>query len=131
MSITKSLKRGRALELKIMLDKCVIRRATGGYVTNPDTGVDEPAFEQVYSGPCRLMSAPQTGSETESGQHLFMVEAPRLHLPHDAPVRSGDEAIITETETGNVTLNTPMRLRDLNRGTFRTSQRWNVEVVTG
>lgn len=125
------LERGRQAAERLMTDTCVIQRPTGEYETNQDTGVDEPVFEQVYSGMCKLGSTPSTGENLESGDHRYQVERPRLHLPITAEVQSGDQATITATETVNVSTGIPLRLMDLNRGTHKTSQRWNVEVVTG
>lgn len=125
------LRRGRAAAEALMTDRCTVERPTGEYETDPETGQDEPVMEQVYTGVCKLNSTPSTGEHYDSGEHYYLVERPRLHLPHDAPVQSQDQAIITGTETGNVSVDIPFRLADLNRGTHRTSQRWNVEAVTG
>lgn len=130
MGVKQALKRGRRLDLQLMTDTCVVSRATGETTVDPDTGQVTPEVVEVFSGPCRLGSAPSPGREVESGEYQYLIESPRLHLPHDADVQSGDEAVITETETDNVSLGRRLVLVDLNRGTHRTSQRWNVEVVT-
>lgn len=130
MGIKQALKRGRRLDQQIMTDECVITRATGEYEMNPDTGINEPVVEQVYIGQCRLQSAPETGRNIESGDHSYAAEYPRLIIPHDAEVRTGDEATITSTDTETIGAGSRMRLIDVNRGTHRTSQRWNVEVYT-
>lgn len=130
MGIKQALKRGRKLDEAIMTDTCVISRATGETTTDPETGKVVPEFAEVYTGPCMLGSAPSPGREVESGEYQYLIESPRLHLPHDADLQSGDEAIITATKTGNVSVGMRMTLMDLNRGTHRTSQRWNAEVVT-
>lgn len=130
------LDHGRQAAERLMTDTCTIERPTGEFATNPDTGVDEPVMETVYplggqDGRCKLGSTPSTGEHFDTGEHRYLVEQPRLHLPYSVNVRSGDQATITSTETGNVSTNIPLRLMDLNRGTHKTSQRWNVEVITG
>lgn len=130
MGIKQALKRGRRLDEAIMTDTCEITRPTGAHHTDPETGEVVEAREPVYSGPCRLTSAPDTGRPIHSGEYSYFTESPRLHLPHGVQVRPGDEAIITETSTDTVGVGDRMRLLDLSRGTFRTSQRWNVEVYT-
>lgn len=116
----------------MMSDTCTITRPDpdGGGAIDPETGQEIPATITVYTGKCKLSSTPATGEQIESTHSRYLLETPRLHLPHDAPVKSGDDAVITETETGNVSVGISMRLRDLNRGTYRTAQRWTVEVAT-
>lgn len=114
-----------------MTDTCVIVRNTGAHVTDPETGVVEPESVEVYNGKCKLQSTPQAGTDREAGEYRYVVESPNLHLPIEAEVSVNDEARIVATETGNVSLNQAFRLVGLNRGTHRTSQRWNVEVPTG
>ncbi len=130
MGIKQALKRGRKLDEEVMNDSCVIKRHTGEHRTNPDTGVVEEVVLDVYRGRCWLSSSPDTGRTIQSGEHSYATETPRLHLPHDVAVRIGDVATITQTQTGNPTVGLKMTLLDLNRGTYRTSQRWNVEVKT-
>lgn len=124
------LARGREAAERLMTDTCTITRITGEYETDPETGQDVPVVEDVYSGHCKLQSTPQTGEHRESGESRLQVETPRLHLPYNTDLQPGDVATITATETGNVSTDLKMTLTDLNRGTHRTSQRWNVEVTT-
>lgn len=125
------LRHGREAAERLMTDTCVIERATGEVETDPDTGQDVPVTEEVYTGKCKMASTPSTGEHFDTGEHRYMVEQPRLHLPYNVNVESGDLARVTDTETENVSAGLSLRLSDLNRGTHRTSQRWNVEVFTG
>ncbi|GAA1453467.1 DUF6093 family protein [Nesterenkonia lacusekhoensis] len=125
------LARGREAAERLMTDTVRVERRTGGTTLDPETGRDVPVFETVYAGRGKLSSTPSTGETYESGEHSYLVESPRLHLPIDVSVRPGDEAVVTATETENASVGARMRLRDLNRGTHRTAQRWNVEVITG
>lgn len=130
MGIKQALRRGRKLDEAIMTDTCEITRDTGENTVDPDTGQVIPEVAEVYTGQCRLGSASSPGREVESGEYRYLIESPRLHLPYDVDVQSGDEAIITTTETGNASVGMRMMLTSLNRGTHRTSQRWNLEVIT-
>ncbi|NDK31184.1 DUF6093 family protein [Nesterenkonia haasae] len=133
MKTQQLLERGRAVAERLMTGTCTITREDpdGETTINPDNGQEIPVTTTVYTGKCKLSSTPATGEQLDSTHHRYLVETPRLHLPHDAQVQSGDDAVITATETGNVSTGISMRLVDLNRGTYRTSQRWNVEVATG
>lgn len=129
MGIQQALKRGQRLEQNLMTDECMIQRR-GEETTNPETGVVEPSMKLVYEGPCRLTSATTSATSTTAGENSFVVESPRLHILHGAEVQPGDIAVITSTTTGNAAFGLEMHLVDLQRGTHRTAQRWNVEVVT-
>lgn len=130
-----AIARGRRAAEQIMTDTCRITRPTGGFTTDPDTGADVPSSTVVYpvgdeDGRCKLTSTPQTGEQRDSEVSRFSIESPRLHLPVSAAVRVGDlvEIVASEENPGNVG---PMgELTDLNRGTYRTAQRWNLEVST-
>lgn len=130
MTTQRLLARGREAAERLMTDTCTVTRATGETTVDPDTGQVIPETVTVYEGKCKLSSTPQTGEQRDSEEYRFLVEQPRLHLPIDTGVQSGDMAVITATETGNVSLGLQFRLNDLNRGTHRTAQRWNVEVPT-
>lgn len=135
MQIEQRIQAGRRRAESLMVDTCEVVRSTGGYTVDPETGQDIPAVEVVYpvgdeDGRCKLSSTPQTGSQLDSDQYRFSIESPRLHLPITANVRAGDRVRITHSHMNPVNTGWEMGLRDLNRGTFRTAQRWNLEVVT-
>ncbi|WP_147107141.1 DUF6093 family protein [Nesterenkonia populi] len=131
MVATRLLARGRQAAETLMVDTCEITRYTGELATDPETGIDYPVGTIVYSGPCKVSSTPDTAESYGEGSHRVIVEAPRLHLPVDAEVQPGDEAVITSAAQAEYHTGDRMRLRSLNRGTWRTAQRWNVEIPTG
>lgn len=126
-----ALARGQRMAENLMTDTCQVTRPTGRHILDPATGRDVPEMVQIYSGPCKLQSTPQTGESIHTGDYVYSTESPRLHLPHRVAVKPGDEAVITASKTRNPSVDLRMRLVDLNRGTYRTAQRWNVEVITG
>lgn len=113
-----------------MTDWCTVGRPTGKYVTDPETGKDVPELEPVWEGPCKLQSTPHPGEQRISGEHRFTSETPGLHLPARAPVQTDDEATLIESAENPANSGLHLVLTGLDRGTYRTAQRWNVEVLT-
>ena len=123
--------RGRAAAEALMVDECTAARPTGALVTDPGTGVDSPVSSVVYSGRCKVQSATAQAASPEAGGHAFTVEQLRLDFPASSSLRTGDVATITASELDPDLVGLAFRLVELARGTFRTADRWNVELVTG
>lgn len=129
MSAQELTLRARIAAEELMQDTCTAARPTGGLVTNPDTGVDEPASEQVYEGPCKIQTTVAQAASPEAGSHTFTVENLQLHFPVSSELQTGDLVTITGSwDPQNV--NKVFRLGELARGTYRTADRWKVELVT-
>src|SRR6185312_9052954 len=81
----------------LMIDQCAAARATGGFVTDPVTGVDTPATEPVYTGRCKVQTTVAQAASPDAGGHQFTVENLQLHFPVSAELRTGDQVTITES----------------------------------
>src|SRR6185312_12143521 len=103
----------------LMIDQCAAARATGGFVTDPVTGVDTPATEPVYAGRCKVQTTVAQAASPEAGEHTFTVANLQLHFPVSAPFQTGDQVTVTESwDPQNLGV---YRLVELARGTFRTA----------
>ena len=119
----------RADTESLMLDTCTVRRPTGALVTDPETGVDTPEMTPVYSGKCRVQSLTAQAATPVAGGHMNTVERLGLHLPVSSALRTGDVAKL-DTSVDPDLVGLEVRLVELARGSFRTADRWNVELVT-
>ena len=123
----------------LMQDVCTGARPTGGFVTDPETGVDEPEFVRVYPTPaqiaagnpgrCKVQTTVAQAASPDAGGHQFTVENLQLHFPVSAELQTGDQVTVTESWDPQL-VGLVFRLVELARGTYRTADRWNVELVT-
>ena len=121
---------GRAAAESLMIDSCVVERLTGK-TTDPVTGVVSDQWDQVYAGRCKVQGRLAASTSPLSGEHVFTVEQLMVHLPIAAQSQLDDRVTIMETELDSDLVGLKLRLKDLARGSFRTADRWNVELVTG
>lgn len=113
----------------LMLDTCTVRRATGALATDPDTGVDTPEMVEVYSGKCRVQSLTAQAATPVAGGHMNTVEQLGLHLPVSSSLRTADVATM-DTSVDPDLIGLEFRMVELARGSFRSADRWNVELGT-
>jgi hypothetical protein len=73
----------RAAERK-MVDSCIIRRATGETVTDPDSGEVTQVWTEVYSGKCEVASKNTSTAEPEAGGHEFTEVSSTVKIPANA-----------------------------------------------
>lgn len=121
----------RANAESLMSATCVVKRPTGATVTDPDTWQDVPELENVPSrGICKIQTATPQASYPEDGQVRLTLERLQLHMPIGDPVRDGDlvEILVDSIDPANNGL--VFRLTELQRGTYRTAQRWDAELLT-
>ena len=122
--------RGRLAAEALMIDSCVVERATGE-VTDPLTGVVSEGWETVYEGVCKVQGRQAQASSPVAGGHVFTVEQLMIHLPVSAQSRLDDRVTIVTATMDPDLVGATFRLTELARGTYRTADRWNVEAVTG
>src|SRR6185312_14774068 len=113
-----------------MRDQCTAARPTGGLVTDPETGVDEPQLAHVYPTPeqiaagnpgrCKVQTTVAQAASPDAGGHQFTVENLQLHFPVSAELRTGDQVTITESWDPQL-VGLVFRLVELARGTYRTA----------
>lgn len=134
MSLADDLLLARAAAEAIMPNLCTARRP-GAEFTDPDGVVVTPLVD-VYTGPCKVQTTVAQAGSPVAGGHKYTVENLQLHFPARASLRTGDVVEVTQAvdiETGLPDLDIQgkvFRLVELARGTWRTADRWNVELVT-
>lgn len=114
----------------LMIDQCVVERATGE-VTDPVTGVVSEGWEAIYSGKCKVQSRTAVATEPMAGGHRFTIEQLAVHFPVSVPCRLDDRVTITAAALDPHLVGLQFRLTELPRGSIRTANRWNAELVAG
>lgn len=114
-----------------MVARCVVRRATGGWVRNPETKQDEPATAEVYSGPCKVSFASAVERAIDVAGQRLTEQNPTLELPiaTSAAVRTDDVAEITENPHDAALIGVRLRVAGLHAETTATSRKFPTEVV--
>ncbi|HLR96185.1 MAG TPA: DUF6093 family protein, partial [Jiangellaceae bacterium] len=72
---------GRAAAERLMVDRCVIRRPTGEYVTDPDTHEVFPEFDVIYVGKCKIATYEAFEQERESAGLTQIINRVRVDIP--------------------------------------------------
>ena len=129
MSAAYAALRGRLAAEALHTDACTVHRP-GAPVTDPETGVVVPTLTLVYTGKCKVQSATAQAASPVAGGHVFTVESLRLDFPVSSALRTGDVATIAASAMDPDLIGLTFRLVELARGTNRTADRWNVELVT-
>lgn len=118
---------GRAAAESLMTDTCTVHRP-GLEVTDPNTGEVVPGLAEVYTGPCKVQSAIAQANDSEAGGHQYTVENLKIHFPVASSLRIDDVVTIDASVLDADLVGLDFRLVDLARGTYRTADRWNVEL---
>lgn len=121
-------RRGRRRAARLMIATGVVHRP-GPEVTDPDTGVVTPGLVEVYGGACKVQGATAQAASPEAGGHAYVVESLQLHFPVSSQLKIDDVVTITASPMDPDLVGLTFRLVELARGTFRTADRWNVELV--
>ncbi|MFB4414162.1 DUF6093 family protein [Pantoea sp. ANP04] len=122
--------RGREAAEALMTDLCLIERQSTEDVTDPVTGAVTFPVVEVYAGKCKLGGDKSQASEPSAGGHAFTVEQLMVHLPVSAKSLTGDRVTVLSSAMDPDLVGLKLRLTELARGTYRTADRWNVELVT-
>lgn len=122
--------RGREAAESLMTDLCLIERQSTEEVTDPVTGTVTFPVVEVYAGKCKLQGRQAQASEPSAGGHVFTVEQLMVHLPVSALSLTGDRVTVLSSAMDPDLVGLKLRLTELARGTYRTADRWNVELVT-
>lgn len=102
MSLLSVVAAGRAAAESRMASTCTIRRKTGETTTDA-RGLQVPAWEDVYTGPCRVggVSRGQGPYYTQNVEQVTVTRGVRyLNLPVGTDVRDGDLADVTGDASG-------------------------------
>lgn len=123
--------RGRKAAERLMSTTCTGSRPTGRLVTDPVSGSDTPEATPVaLRGICKVQAATPQAASTTAGEHAFVVERLQVHLPVGDPVATGDLITVVANPMDPTLEGLVFRLTELVRGTYRTAQRWDTELVT-
>lgn len=129
---------GRADAESLMLDDCKITRASGTTTLDPDTGLptaDDPIT--IYGGTgthdedkCKIQSSGVQAVTPDSGQHVYTIERPEIHLPVSATgVKVGDLVEITGSALDAANVGRKFTITGQFRKTLATAQRLPVEEI--
>lgn len=120
----------RAEAEALMTTTCTVGRSTGAFVTDPNTGVDTPEVRPVVvRGICKVQAATPQAASPEAGGAVYTVERLQVHLPIGDPVQAGDAVTIVANPMDPRLEGLVFRLTELVRGTYRTAQRWDTELI--
>jgi hypothetical protein len=96
VNIGGALKRGRKVAESLMVDTCVVRRATGEPTTDPVTFEVTPDVTTVYTGRCKVQSHEAFEQERETVGATAQIARIRVDLPvGSGPFNPGDVVTIT------------------------------------
>lgn len=133
MSALAAIRHGRRWAESLMVDTCVIRRATGNIAPmDPDTGLRTTAAAiVVYTGKCKVQTYEPAESKPESGQHVWTTQRYAVHLPHGAgPVAVDDRIEITASAVSPQLVGNLYRISGTHTKSLATAQRLLVDEVT-
>lgn len=120
----------RAAERK-MIDQCVITRATGELVTDPDSGEVTETRTPIYSGKCEVASKNSSTAEPEAGGHEFTEVSRQVKIPANAvEVRDGDVVKMTASRLNAFTVGKEYRVDGYTPDTYDTAARLPVKELT-
>jgi len=114
----------RAHAVSMMVDACIIDRATGEPVLNETTGQMETTYGPVYTGRCRVQAPGTQGGNPNAGEHQFTVLGHVVQLPIDATVYAvGDRVTITAASLDPALVGRVFTVSSLMHKTHPTSRR--------
>jgi len=115
----------------LMIDQCTVSRMTGEQVTDPITGVVTDEAVEVYAGKCKIQSRTAMANEPTAGGHKFTIEQLAVHFPITTVFELDDVVTVTAAQLDPNLIGLKLRLSESPRGTIRTANRWNAELITG
>lgn len=115
-----------------MTDRCVIGWSRPGGVLNEETGEYEPAFEVVYSGPCRFKAGTTAAGELNAAGQLLVEQDSTLSLPINTStgVAKDMQVRVTASLTDPGLVGVVARIQAPSVGSYRTARRFAIEVTT-
>jgi hypothetical protein len=120
----------RAAERK-MVDSCIITRATGETVTDPDTGEVTQVRTTIYDGKCEVASKNASTAEPEAGGHAFVEVSRTVKIPANAAdVKDGDVVKLTTSLLNTFTVGKEYRVDGFTPDSYDTAARLPVKELT-
>ena len=135
MNVQHILNRGRQLAESLMTDQCRVTHM-GKPVTDPETGLVEPAANTVYEGKCKVQTSGGLAAEDTEGGIVEALGAVTpvwsmyVHFPYGTTgLLPGDVCEITEAADPNLKGRKLRLLNMQSEKTHSTACRWNVKEV--
>ena len=135
MNVQHILNRGRQLAESLMTDQCRVTHM-GKPVTDPETGLVEPAANTVYEGKCKVQTSGGLAAENTEGGIVEALGAVTpvwsmyVHFPYGTMgLLPGDVCEITEADDPNLKGRKLRLLNMQSEKTHSTACRWNVKEV--
>lgn len=128
MDVQQITEDGRAVAESLMLSTATAHRP-GPETTDPETGETTPGLTEVYAGRCKVQGATAQAASPEAGGAAYVIESLQLHFPVSSQLFIDDVVTVTDSPMDPDLVGLKFRLVELARGTFRTADRWNVELV--
>lgn len=135
MNVQHILNRGRQLAESLMTDQCRVTHM-GKPVTDPETGLVEPASNTVYEGKCKVQTSGGLAVENTEGGIVEALGAVTpvwsmyVHFPYGTTgLLPGDVCEITEADDPNLKGRKLRLLNMQSEKTHSTACRWNVKEV--
>lgn len=131
MSADSATLAARALAESLMESVCEVRRAVG-VSRDPDSGVDEPVYDDVWSGPCRFRFPFVRPSDQDVASQVLSTQRGIVSVPIDGTdvIRTGDVVFITVSPLDAAMLGAQFRVKGPFFETHATARRLPVEVVS-
>lgn len=122
---------GRRLAEALMESTCEVKRKTG-VALDPDSGVDEPVFTDVWSGPCRFRFPFVRPSDQDVASQVLSTQRGIVSVPIDGTdvIRTGDVVFITVSPLDAAMVGAQFRVKGPFFETHATARRLPVEVVS-
>lgn len=131
MSALDALLQGRREAEALMIDRARVDRPDGE-TTDPESGVVLPTLAPVETSvACKVQSVQAQAAVSNAGEDQFTVEQLVWQAPFGSgPYQVGDVITYLECPLDPVMVGSVYRITELARKSYKTAQRFNVEVIT-
>ena len=128
--------RGRTAAEALMTSRVRADRGTGQKTTDRTTGVVTEATEAVYGaqddGDIAKVQSGAAGprGKDDTAGHYPVVEGHRVDLPVRSACQPGDIVEVLASRMDPHLVGLRFELKELDRGEYRTADRWSAELIT-
>lgn len=131
MSADSATLAARALAESLMESACEVKRAVG-VTRDPESGVDEPVYSDVWSGPCRFRFPFVRPSDQDVAAQSLSTQRGIVSVPivGTEAIRTGDVVFITVSPLDAGMVGAQLRVKGPFFETHATARRLPVEVVS-
>lgn len=132
MTVDATLASGRALAESLMVTTCVIRRATGATVTDPETLEETPVMATVYTGVCRVKGARGIPLGGNVPGRVVVDQNAEIHLPvaTTAAITTDDVWECVSNPHDPALVGGKVRISGEHAGTYLTARRFPIKATT-